>query len=78
MLRCCTVLNLLEPSPTPEDILGCRLNSGMTQAKAAALVGYSLRGWQDAESGRTKLQAATWALFLLGTGQHGGYALNPR
>jgi hypothetical protein len=34
------------------------------------LIGYSRRGWQDAENGKNKLHPAAWALFLLATWQH--------
>ena len=64
-------MNLLDQNhPTPDDILGMRINAKLTQQQAADLIGYSRRGWQDAESGKTRLHPASWALFLLSTGQH--------
>ncbi|MGH6625130.1 MAG: XRE family transcriptional regulator [Burkholderiaceae bacterium] len=72
-------MDLLPPSPTGPEIKAARLAVGLSQSAAAELVGYSLRGWQDAEaSGAPKLHAATWAFFLLATGQHSGYALKRR
>jgi len=65
------VINLLDPDQYGRDeICGARHHAGLTQVQAAKLIGYSRRGWQDAESGRTKLHPAAWALFLLATGQH--------
>lgn len=63
--------NLLGPNPsTPDDIFGARFNAKLTQQQAADLIGYSRRGWQDAENGKNKLHPAAWALFLLATDQH--------
>lgn len=64
---------LLCPPPTPADIAQARATAGLTQTQAGALVGYTLRGWQDAESGRRNISASAWSLFLLATGQHPGY-----
>lgn len=64
-------MNLLDlNSPIPDDIMGLRYNAKLTQQQAADLIGYSRRGWQDAENGKTRLHPAAWALFLLATGQH--------
>ena len=68
------MINLLDPTiPTADDIGGMRHNAKLTQQQAAGLIGYSRRGWQDAENGKTKLHPAAWALFLLSTGQHQNY-----
>jgi DNA-binding XRE family transcriptional regulator len=65
------MINLLDPNtPTLDDIVGMRHNAKITQQQAADLIGYSRRGWQDAENGKTKMHPAAWALFLLATGQH--------
>lgn len=57
--------------PTGEELRAARIAAGLKQKDAAALVGYSLRGWQDAEaSTEPRLQAATWALFQLLTEKH--------
>ena len=65
-----TVIDLLVAPPTPSDIAKARAAAGLTQTQAGLLVGYTLRGWQDAESGRRNISPAAWALFLLATGQH--------
>lgn len=68
------MITLLDPTPpTPDDIMGLRHNAKLTQQAAADLIGYSRRGWQDAEGGKSKLHPAAWALFLLTTGQHPAY-----
>ena len=65
------MINLLDPNPpTPDDIMGMRHNAKLTQQAAADLIGYSRRGWQDAETGRNQISPAAWSLFLLATGQH--------
>lgn len=61
---------LLCSTPTPAEIAQARALAGLTQTEAGRLVGYSLRGWQDAESGRRNISPAAWTLFLLSTGQH--------
>jgi len=68
------MINLLDPTPTtPADIASTRGNAKLSQQAAADLIGYSRRGWQDAEAGKTKMHPAAWALFLLATGQHAAY-----
>lgn len=68
------MIDLLDPNPpAPDDIFGARFNAHLTQQQAADLIGYSRRGWQDAENGKTKLHPAAWALFLLATGYHPTY-----
>ena len=65
------MITLIDPTPySPDDIMGMRHNAKLTQQQAADLIGYSRRGWQDAENGKNKLHPAAWALFLLATGQH--------
>lgn len=65
--------NLLSAVLPAEQLKAVRNDAGLTQAEAAGLVGYSLRGWQDAESGRNNLQPATQALFLLALDKHPEY-----
>ena len=49
---------------------------GMSQLEAAQLVGHaSYQTWNYWENGHRTIPAASWALFLLATGQHGGYVL---
>ena len=69
-------MNLLDPAPPPPDVIqGTRIDAKLTQQAAADLIGYSRRGWQDAENGKTKMHPAAWALFLLATGQHPGWVV---
>ena len=41
----------------PQSILSSRIASGLTQTAAAALIGYSLRAWQQWEGGQRKMRA---------------------
>jgi len=56
-------------NPTPNEILGCRINSGLTQTQAAGLIYCSLNAWQQWESGRRRMHPAFFELFLKKTGQ---------
>lgn len=70
------MIDLLDPTPvTPADIMGKRQSANLSQQAAADLIGYSRRGWQDAEAGKTRMHPAAWALFLLATGQHPGWVV---
>lgn len=52
-------------NPTPNQIRAARAESGLTQTEAAELVhAASYRTWQEWESGRRKMPAAKWELFL--------------
>ena len=54
--------------PSPQEIKEARVQAGLTQAQAGALVGApSQRTWQDWEGGRRNMPAAKWELFLLKT-----------
>ncbi len=72
------MIHLLTPTLPAADLKALRQSAGLTQPQAAELVGYSLRGWQDAEDGRRHLQPATQALFLLASGQHPTHQIKPR
>jgi putative transcriptional regulator len=50
-------------SPTPEQIKKARLDAGLTQAQAAALVYSELRAWQYWEKGDRSMHPAFWELF---------------
>ena len=54
---------------TPEQIKQSRLNAGLTQAQAAAVIYKKLLAWQRYESGDRAMDAASWELFLIKTGQ---------
>lgn len=53
------------PSPAPQQIREARLSAGLTQAEAAALIGATLRAWEDWEQGRRNMPAAKWELIQL-------------
>lgn len=42
-----------------------RLDLGLTQARAAQVIGASVRSWQDWEAGRRNMPRAKFTLFLL-------------
>jgi putative transcriptional regulator len=69
------IINLLTAQPAPTEIRAARLAAGLTQTQAADLIGYSLRGWQQIESGQSPVQVAAWALFLLSVRQHKGFEI---
>lgn len=70
-------LTALLPEPaTGEAIKAARLAAGLTQADAAALLGFpSWQAFSYWENEHRPMPLAAWALFLLATGQHSGYAL---
>lgn len=54
-----------EAKPSPSEIKAARRKSGLTQEKAAALIGYSLRTWQEWEGGRRIMRRSTLNYFLV-------------
>jgi DNA-binding transcriptional regulator YiaG len=60
----------LLPQPSADDVFGARCNSGLTQSKAAELMGYSRRTWQAWESGIAQMPRSAYTLFVLMTDQH--------
>mgnify|MGYP000856731639 FL=1 len=79
--------SLLGAQPTPEAVREARQRAGLTQAQAALLVsdaqGQPYRTWQGYEAavgtrGHRAIPAATWAFFLLLTGQHPTHTLTAR
>ena len=50
-------------TPTPEQISKARIDALLTQTEAGRLVGYTERGWQDAEKGRRTMPASVWMLY---------------
>ena len=56
-------------NPTPEQIKKSRLNAGLTQAQAAAVIHKKLLAWQRYESGDRAMDAAYYELFLIKTRQ---------
>lgn len=69
-----TPLILLQ-QPTGTEIKTARQAANLTQAEVADLVGLHWQAISYAENGHRPMPLAAWALFLLVTGQHGGYAL---
>ena len=62
-------------NPNPDEIIGMRINAGLTQSEAATLVYSTLRTWQNWESpicspAHRKMHPAIWELFLIKTGQN--------
>ncbi len=52
-------------NPTPEQVKQARVKAGLTQQKAADLVGVDIRTWQRWERGDSK--CTHWELFLIKT-----------
>jgi putative transcriptional regulator len=55
-------------SPMPEEIIALRKSAGLTQTKAAGLVYYNLRSWQQFEAregtkSHRKMHPSVWELF---------------
>ncbi len=48
---------------TPKEIKAARMEAGLTQGEAAALVHANLRSWQKWESGDRSMHPAMWELF---------------
>lgn len=51
--------------PNPKRIKQARLNAGLTQTQAAALIYKSLRTWQQWEAGDREMDLALFELFEL-------------
>ena len=60
------------PSPTPQEILAARKAAGLTQTRAAAMVGVKLRAWQYWEAGERTMPTSAWELFNIKTAEIGG------
>jgi len=52
-------------APSPEQIRQTRRASGLSQAKAAALIDCSLGAWAKWENGQRAMHSAFWRLFLI-------------
>jgi len=78
------------PAPSGEELKAARLSVGLSQVEAAALMGYPVqagsrgglqsRTWQALESATDprNMPGPVFAMFLLLTGQHPQYSLQPR
>jgi putative transcriptional regulator len=51
-------------APQPEQIRAAREQAGLTQAQAAALIGYTMRAWQEWEAGNRGMRRALLELFI--------------
>lgn len=83
-------LALNMPIPSGDQLKAARTAAGLSQAQAAQLLGYPLqtgsrgglqsRTWQALESttDERSMQGPVFAMFLLLTGQHPDFALQPR
>lgn len=71
-------IDLMLPTPTPDEIKASRAATGLSGEDAAALIGLSSRrDWWRYESGHTVMDPRSWALWLLATDQHPGYRAMP-
>ena len=64
--------------PKAYEVTAARSAAGLTQQKAAALIGQDDRAWRRYESGEMTMHPASWELFLLKTGQHPTMQLTSR
>ena len=53
------------PSPTPGEVKAARLEAGLSQPAAGALIYCSFRTWQEWESGKNIMHPALWELWRL-------------
>jgi len=56
-------------NPSPDEIVGMRINAALTQQQAADIVYSGLRTWQQWEAGDRRMNPAIFDYFLLKTGQ---------
>jgi len=63
---------------TPSQILSARQAAGLSQAKAAKLIGYSLDAWIQWEKGRRGMHESLFDYFLIKTDQHPDFILFDR
>jgi DNA-binding transcriptional regulator YiaG len=54
-----------DANPTPGDVLIARVEAGLTQDEAAALLHTVGRVWRQWESGERRMHPAFWELFRL-------------
>ncbi|MGB0360462.1 MAG: helix-turn-helix domain-containing protein [Endozoicomonas sp.] len=50
-------------NPTPQQIKKVRQDAGLSQQKAAELLGVSLRTWGYWEAGEYRMRSQSWRLF---------------
>lgn len=54
--------------PAAAQIRDDRIAIGLTQTQAGAVIGYSLRGWQDIEAGKRRLHPLLWVAWRIRAG----------
>lgn len=59
------MLLIVGVSPSPSEVKQFRMDVGITQTQAAALIYKKCRTWQQYESGGRKMDLAFWELFLI-------------
>lgn len=52
-------------NPSSKEIKKARIDAGLSQTAASALIYKNLRTWQQWEAGHRKTDVAFWKLFLL-------------
>ncbi len=63
-------------NPIPAEIKAWRESAGLTQAKAAALIGYTARAWENWEQGIRPMRAALFDLARRSVPQLGAIAVD--
>lgn len=64
------MIDLLAALPDPSSAAIKAARGELSQTVAAGLVGATRDAWAKWEAGARAMPAATWALYLLATGQH--------
>jgi putative transcriptional regulator len=58
-------------NPSPNEIKQARLTAGLTQTKAANIIGYTMRSWQMWEAGKSPMRKVLFDTFLERIKAHG-------
>jgi DNA-binding transcriptional regulator YiaG len=53
-----------KPKVSKEDIRAARLKAKLTQSDAAALIGYTVRAWEDWEAGKRNMRLVLFEMFI--------------
>ena len=74
-----TFENFLIEAPEPELIKDLRSDLGLSAAQCAKLAGLSDGAlWRKYEAGDRKPNQQTWTIFLMASGQHPNFKLDPK
>jgi len=60
--------SIITSNPAPLDIRQARLDAGLSQSAAAALIYSTLRTWQDWEAGKARMHPGLFELFCIKIG----------